>query len=70
MQHAYFRKVLKLDPRTSASVGIQVQGDTHVKIYVNGTEVGEQFVRRNLVGADQSQVAGRLRHQAAAQARR
>ncbi len=48
VQHAYFRKVLKLDPRDVASVGIQVQGDTHVKIYVNGTEVGEQFVRRNL----------------------
>ncbi|MGD9723474.1 MAG: glycoside hydrolase family 20 zincin-like fold domain-containing protein [Pirellulales bacterium] len=48
VQHAYFRKVLQLDPGTIASAGIQVQGDTHVKIYVNGTEVGEQFARRNL----------------------
>ena len=46
--HAYFRKTLKLDPREIASAGIQVQGDTHVKIYVNGKPVGEQFVRRNL----------------------
>ena len=48
VQHAYFRKVLKLDPRKIASAGIQVQGDTHVKIYVNGTQIGEQFARRNL----------------------
>ena len=48
VQHAYFRKVLKLDPREIASAGIQVQGDTHVKIYVNGTQLGEQFARRNL----------------------
>jgi hypothetical protein len=48
VQHAYFRKVLKLDPREIASAGIQVQGDTHVKIFVNGTQIGEQFARRNL----------------------
>jgi hypothetical protein len=48
VQHGYFRKTLKLDPREIASAGIQVQGDTHVKIYVNGTQVGEQFARRNL----------------------
>lgn len=48
VQQAYFRKTLKLDPRQVASAGIQVQGDTHVKIYVNGTPVGEQFARRNL----------------------
>jgi hypothetical protein len=48
VQHARFRKVLKLDPRHIASAGIQVQGDTHAKIYVNGTQVGEQFARRNL----------------------
>ena len=48
VQHAYFRKVLKLDPHEIASAGIQVQGDTHVKIYVNGTPIGEQFARRNL----------------------
>jgi hexosaminidase len=48
VQHAWFRKVLKLDPREIASAGIQVQGDTHLKIYVNGEQVGEQFARRNL----------------------
>ena len=46
--HAWFRKVLKLDPQEIASAGIQVQGDTHVKIFVNGTPIGEQFARRNL----------------------
>jgi hypothetical protein len=48
VQRAYFRKVVKLDPRQIASAGIQVQGDTHVKIYVNGEQIGEQFARRNL----------------------
>lgn len=48
VQHAYFRKTLSLDPSDVASAGIQVQGDTHVKIYVNGVEIGEQFARRNL----------------------
>jgi hypothetical protein len=48
VQQAYFRKVLKLDPAQVAAAGIQVQGDTHVKIYVNGKQVGEQFARRNL----------------------
>jgi hypothetical protein len=48
VQHALFRKVLKLDPREISSAGIQVQGDTHVKISINGTEIGEQFARRNL----------------------
>ncbi len=48
VQHAYFRKTIALDPDKVASAGIQVQGDTHVKIYVNGTEIGEQFARRNL----------------------
>jgi hypothetical protein len=48
VRHACFRKVLKLDPRQVASAGIQVQGDTHVRIYVNGAQIGEQFARRNL----------------------
>jgi hypothetical protein len=48
VEHAWFRKTLKLDPREIASAGLQVQGDTHVKIYVNGTQIGEQFARRNL----------------------
>ena len=46
--HAYFRKVLKLDPHANAAAGIQVQGDTHINIYINGTPIGEQFARRNL----------------------
>ncbi|HEY4310672.1 MAG TPA: glycoside hydrolase family 20 zincin-like fold domain-containing protein [Pirellulales bacterium] len=48
VEHAWFRKVLKLDPHDVAAAGIQVHGDTHVKIFVNGTQVGEQFARRNL----------------------
>ncbi len=48
MPHAFFRKVLKLDPSKIAAAGLQVHGDTHVKIYVNGTPIGEQFARRNL----------------------
>jgi hypothetical protein len=48
VQHALFRKVLKLNPDDVAAAGLQVQGDTHVKIYVNGQQVGEQFARRNL----------------------
>ncbi len=48
VQHAYFRQTLSLDPSEVASAGVQVQGDTHVKIYVNGVEIGEQFARRNL----------------------
>ncbi len=48
VQQSYFRKTFTLDSREVASAGIQVQGDTHVKVYVNGTQVGEQFARRNL----------------------
>lgn len=46
--HAWFRKSITLDPSDVASAGLQVHGDTHVKVYVNGTQVGEQFARRNL----------------------
>jgi hypothetical protein len=48
VQHAYFRKTLDIDPRNVAAAGIQVGGDTHVKVYVNGAQIGEQFARRNL----------------------
>jgi hypothetical protein len=48
VQHACFRKSFTLDADKVDSAGIQVQGDTHVKIYVNGAEIGEQFARRNL----------------------
>ena len=48
VQHAYFRQAFTVDPDKVALAGIQVQGDTHVKIYVNGAEIGEQFARRNL----------------------
>lgn len=47
-QHAFFRKTLQLDPSKISAAGLQVQGDTHVKIFVNGKQVGEQFARRNL----------------------
>ena len=43
--HAWFRKVVTLDPSKIASAGLQVHGDTHVKIYVNGKPIGEQFAR-------------------------
>jgi len=48
VQKAYFRKTLKLDPKQIAAAGIQVQADTHAKIFINGQQIGEQFARRNL----------------------
>ncbi len=48
VQHALFRKEIELDPSEVDAAGLQVQGDTHVKLYVNGHEIGEQFARRNL----------------------
>ncbi|MFO0946120.1 MAG: glycoside hydrolase family 20 zincin-like fold domain-containing protein [Planctomycetota bacterium] len=48
VQNAYFRKTFTLDPKEIARAGIQVHGDTHVVIHVNGKQIGEQFVRRNL----------------------
>ena len=67
--HAYFRKTLKLNPADIAAAGLQVQGDTHVKIYVNGKAGGRAVRAAKPVGAGESEAAGRLRHQAAVTAR-
>jgi hypothetical protein len=48
VQHAFFRRTFDVDPAEVARAGLQVHGDTHVKVYVNGTLIGEQFARRNL----------------------
>jgi hypothetical protein len=48
VQHAYFRQTLELDPTNLSSAGIQLHGDTHIKVFVNGKQIGEQFARRNL----------------------
>ncbi|QDT50284.1 Beta-hexosaminidase [Symmachiella dynata] len=47
VQHASFRKTFEVDPQDIELAGIQVQGDTHVKLFVNGKLIGEQFARRN-----------------------
>jgi len=44
---AYFRKTFFLDD-SSASGKLQLIGDTHVKLWVNGKELGEIFARRSL----------------------
>lgn len=46
--NAYFRKSFALDPNDVTRAGIQVHADTHAIIHVNGKQIGEQFVRRNL----------------------
>lgn len=48
VQHAYFRKSFKVKKADLVRADLQLQGDTHIKIAVNGKEIGEQFVRRNL----------------------
>ncbi len=47
VQHASFRKTIEADPDQLELAGIQLHGDTHVKLYVNGEFIGEQFARRN-----------------------
>ncbi len=48
VQHAYFRKTLEIDdPQELELAGLQLHGDTHVKLYINGELIGEQFARRN-----------------------
>lgn len=44
---AYFRKVFEA-PRDVLRANIEVQGDTHLIVYLNGKRLGEQFARRNL----------------------
>jgi hypothetical protein len=48
VQHAYFRRSLRLGDGDLRRAGIQLYGDTHIKIFVNGQPVGEQFARQNL----------------------
>ena len=47
VQHAWFRKTIQLGNEPVTRAGIQLHGDTHLKIFVNGNQVGEQFARRN-----------------------
>ena len=44
---AYFRKVISLST-LPASAKVQLIGDTHAKLWVNGAEVGEVYARRSL----------------------
>lgn len=44
---AYFRKTFSLEQALS-SAKLQLIGDTHAKVWVNGTEVGEVYGRRSL----------------------
>ena len=48
IQHAFFRKTFDIGNQLPESAHIQLHGDTHIKIYVNGKQIGEQFARRNL----------------------
>lgn len=48
VQDAYFRKTFDIHKSDIVRAGLQLQGDTHIKVFVNGYQVGEQFVRRNL----------------------
>ncbi|OHB81401.1 MAG: hypothetical protein A2W31_08610 [Planctomycetes bacterium RBG_16_64_10] len=46
---AFFRRTFALpQPDQIERAGLQLQGDTHLKVYVNGQLLGEQFARRNL----------------------
>jgi hexosaminidase len=47
VQHAWFRKTINIESSQLSKADIQIHGDTHLKIYVNGKPVGEQFARRN-----------------------
>lgn len=44
---AYFRKTFSVNQMPS-SAKLQLMGDTHVKVWVNGAEVGEVYARRSL----------------------
>lgn len=46
--HAFFRRSFKLGDEPLKLAGMQLYGDTHIKIFVNGREVGEQIARQNL----------------------
>jgi len=46
--HAFFRRSIKLGEEPPRLAGMQLYGDTHIKVFVNGKLVGEQFARQNL----------------------
>jgi hypothetical protein len=48
VRHAFFRRLVTLGDEPPARAGIQLYGDTHIRIFVNGRLVGEQFARQNL----------------------
>ena len=41
--HAFFRCSIKLGEEPPRLAGMQLYGDTHIKVFVNGKLVGEQF---------------------------
>ena len=45
---AFFRRTIKLGDEPLRLAGMQLYGDTHIKVFVNGKLVGEQFARQNL----------------------
>ncbi len=47
VQHVWFRRTFQT-PSNLKKAEVQLYGDTHVKLYVNGKFLGEQYVRRNL----------------------
>jgi len=46
--HAFFRRSFKLGEEPPRLAGMQLYGDTHIKVFVNGKLAGEQFARQNL----------------------
>jgi hypothetical protein len=48
VQRAYFRCCFDAAPERVTRAAVQLQGDTHLKVYVNGRLLGDQFARRNL----------------------
>jgi hypothetical protein len=48
IRHAFFRRTIEIGGSPPRRAGIQLYGDTHIKIFVNGQPVGEQFARQNL----------------------
>ncbi len=47
VQHSWFRMTFE-KPDEVRRAHLQLQGDTHIVIYVNGRRIGEQFIRRGL----------------------
>ena len=56
VQHAFFRKTFVV-PRGARTAIVQLIGDTYVKLFVNGKELGEVYVRRsNSIHAEQKRI--------------